>query len=70
MARISVKYLIGTKVKTTHKNGIEGIVTAIFIRGQGRAYEFSYVNHEGTPTSVNVEEAEIEALGGEKPFGF
>ena len=69
MARITVRYPIGTKVKTLHKNGIEGIVTAIFIRGHNRAYEFSYV-HEGTPTSVNVEEAEIEALGGEKPFGF
>lgn len=70
MARISVKYPIGTKVKTAHKDGIEGIITAIFIRGRGRAYEFSYT-HEGNPTSVNVQEAEIEPCKkDEKKLGF
>jgi len=69
MARISVKYPIGSKVRTKHRAGIEGIVTAIFIRGRGRSYEFSYV-HEGTPTSVTVEESEIEAFRGGEPFGF
>ena len=71
MAQILVKYPCGTEVKTTHENGIKGIITAVFIRGRGRAYEFSYVSSEGTPTSVNVEEAEIEFLKKDnKKLGF
>lgn len=67
MARISVKYPIGSEV--FHKGGVGGIVTAIFIRGRGRAYEMSYVNKDGNPTSVTVEEIEI---GSHKssPIGF
>ena len=71
MARIYVKYPNGTKVKTLHKDGIEGIITANFIRGRGRTYEFSYINKDGDPTSVNVEEAEIEICKkDEKKLGF
>jgi len=67
MARISVKYPIGTPVKTFQ--GIEGIITAVFIRGKGRAYEFSYTDN-GNPTSVNVEEVEIKSCQAKSPLGF
>lgn len=68
MARISVKYPIGTKVKTFQ--GIEGIITAVFIRGKNhRCYEFSYT-HDGNPTSNTVEEIEIEPSRQENRLGF
>lgn len=70
MARISIKYPIGTRVTTNHKNATEGIITAIFIRGRNRAYEFSYTNNTGDPASCNVEEAEIALLENRKPLGF
>ena len=55
MARISVKYCCGSKVRC---NGVSGIITAIFIRGKGRAYEFSYVLN-GEPKSCTAEECEL-----------
>ena len=60
MATISVKYTCGQAV--TYKTGdkIDGMVTAIFIRGKGRAYEFSYCGENGPASSV-CEEAELEA---------
>lgn len=70
MARILVKYPIGSRVVTTHKNSTEGIITAIYIRGKNRAYEFSYTNNTGDPASYNVEEAEIAPLESRKPLGF
>lgn len=65
MARVSIKYPYGTKVRL---GDIDGTITAIFIRGKGRAYEFSYV-HDGQPTSCNVEEVEIEPRQ-KNSFGF
>lgn len=70
MARISVKYPIGSKVITTHKNGVEGVITAIFIRGRNRAYEFSYTNNSGEPVSCTMEEVEITSIENKKPLGF
>jgi len=66
MARVSVKYPIGRKVNC---GGIEGIVTAIFIRGRNRAYEFSYVDNNGNPTSTTCEEVEIVPLN-DRRIGF
>lgn len=68
MARVNVKYTVGAKVQT--KLGkIEGIVTAIFIRGKNKAYEYSYI-HDGQPTSATVEEAEIEPWEELQGIGF
>lgn len=67
MARVNIKYPIGTPVKTFQ--GIEGIITAVFIRGKNRAYEFSYT-HDGNPTSVTVEEVEIESCREKNQLGF
>ena len=57
MARINVKYSCGKKVTCS---GVEGRVTAIFIRGRGRSYEFSYVDTDGNPKSCQAEECELE----------
>ncbi len=70
MARISVKYPIGTKVITIHKNGVEGVITAIFVRGRNKAYEFSYINNSGEPVSCTMEEVEIAPVENRKPLGF
>ena len=66
MARINVKYPCKTKVNC---GGIEGIVTAVFIRGKGRAYEFSYIGKDGDPKCVTTEECELE-MSQTKPLGF
>ncbi len=63
MARITTKYSCGDRVNC---KGIPGQVTAIFIRGRGRAYEFSYVNHDGEPKAVNAEECELSTGEPEK----
>lgn len=67
MARVNVKYPIGSKV-CTKMCGIPGIVTAVFIRGRNRAYEFSYID-DGKPTSCTVEEVEIQT-DDIRPLGF
>lgn len=59
MARVNVKYPCGKKVRC---GGVEGMVTAVFIRGKGRAYEFSYVNSDGDPKSVTAEEIELKPV--------
>lgn len=59
MARISVKYPVGSKVSV---GPTEGMVTGIFIRGRGRAYEFSYVDCNGDPKSATAEEVELRPL--------
>lgn len=56
MAKLSVKYKCGDKVDCA---GIGGKVTAIFIRGRGRAYEFSYLNNDGNPSCVTAQECEL-----------
>ncbi len=67
MARISVKYPIGTKV--TMHGKVDGIVTAIFIRGKNKAYECSYIDSNGNPTSNTLESCEINKDGSGK-IGF
>lgn len=57
MARVNVKYPYGKKVTY---GGVEGMVTAVFMRGKGRAYEFSYIDGEGNPKSVTAEEIELK----------
>ena len=66
MSRITIKYPCGSNVNC---KGISGQVTAIFIRGKGRAYEFSYVNNDGDPKSVNAEECEL-SIGKQGKLGF
>ncbi len=59
MPQIEVKYKIGDDVSC---GGIQGKATALYIRGSGTAYEFSYVDNNGNPTSCNVEECSLEAI--------
>ncbi len=66
MAQISVKHKCGDNVSLS---GIDGRVTAIFIRGRGRVYEFSYIDSDGNPKSCNVEECELEDSK-PRPLGF
>ena len=66
MARINVKYPCGSKVSCS---GVEGMVTAVFIRGRGRAYEFSYIGEDGDPKSVTTEEIELSKTEA-SPLGF
>lgn len=66
MARINVKYPCGKNVVC---GGIKGMVTAVYIRGKGRAYEFSYIDNNGDPKSVTTEEYELEPDEGKK-LGF
>jgi hypothetical protein len=65
MPKITTKYKCGDKVNL---NGIHGKITAVFIRGKGRAYEFSYIN-QGDPKACNVEECEL-SLEKPKKLGF
>ena len=67
MTRVNVKYPVGRMV-CLKVGGIPGMITAVTIRGKDRHYEFSY-SKDGTPSSVNVEEVEIEDLA-DRPFGF
>lgn len=69
MARISVKYTNGTKVQTRYKPHCEGIVTAVFIRGKGRSYEFSHAI-DGEPKCCTLEECEIEPLKDNTKIGY
>ena len=64
--RISVKYKCGEKVIC---GGIDGIVTAVTLRGKGRFYEFSYVDQSGNPTSASVVECELSKRES-KSIGF
>jgi len=66
MAKVNVKYKCGDRVNL---GGVEGKVTAIFIRGRGRSYEFSYVDKDGNPTSKQAEECEL-AVSESKCLGF
>jgi len=63
---IEVKFAWGSRVLC---GGIEGLVTAIKIRGLRTSYEFSYISKDGDPKSVDVEEVELE-LSSDKPYGF
>jgi len=57
MARVNVKYPCKSRVSV---GGVEGMITAVFIRGRGRVYEFSYIDKDGNPTSCQTEECELE----------
>ena len=70
MAVVSVKYRCGDKVKIDH--GVadtKGVVTAVHIRGRGRAYEVAYTDKEG-PKCVNCEEIELVPWFEEAEIGF
>ena len=56
MPEITVKYEHGQCVAC---HGIEGMITAIFIRGKNTCYEFSYVDSDGNPRGVNLDECEL-----------
>lgn len=66
MPKVSVKHKCGDNVNL---GGVEGKVTAIFIRGRGRTYEFSYIDNSGNPTSINAQECELE-VPAPKHLGF
>lgn len=59
---------MGQKVKPVY-GGNTGVVTAIFIRGKNRAYEYSFLSGDGVPTSKTMEEVELEPDNTEK-MGF
>lgn len=67
MARITTKYRTGEGV---FYGPISGRVTAIFIRGRHRAYEFSYIDRSGDPKSVQAEECELELRSEDPKIGF
>lgn len=68
MARVTVKYPIGSSVKIGE---IKGTVTAIHIRGRNhRTYEFSYIGSEGDPKSVTCEEVELSQNSERGKVGF
>lgn len=58
MAKVTVKYPYGDKVTC---RGVKGMITAVFIRGRGRCYEFSYIDSNGNPTSCTTEECELKS---------
>ena len=59
MAQISVKYKCGASVGINHGTAkTKGVVTAIHVRGRGRAYEVAYTDKDG-PKCVNCEEIEL-----------
>ena len=66
MAKITTKYKCGDEVSCTGK---DGMVTAIFIRGEGRTYQFSYADNNGNPTCVTAEEFELTPIESNS-FGF
>jgi len=66
MARVNVKFPCKSKVSCS---GVEGTITAVIIRGKGRAYEFSYIDRDGNPTSCTTEECELE-LSKTSSLGF
>ena len=70
MARASKsKYRIGDNVR--HFTGIHGRVTAVFTRGWGSAYEFTYLKDGTEPTCCTCEECELEELpDGKAMIGF
>ena len=70
MAKISVKYPIGSKIRTVYKGSPDGVVTAIFIRGKNKVYEVGYLDNQGNPTSRNAEEVELEPIKEDVPLGF
>ncbi len=66
MAQITTKYKCGDNVLC---NGRDGMITAIFIRGRGRSYEFSFADNNGNPTCVNAQEFELTKIE-QNPLGF
>ena len=66
MAKVTVKYKCGERVSY---GNLPGMVTAVTIRGKGRAYEFSYIDHNGAPACNTVEDFELAKFG-PKPIGF
>lgn len=69
MARISVKYKPGTRVQTVCKPHLEGVVTAVIVRGKGRSYELGHCR-EGEPVCHIVQECELQPLKNTGKLGF
>ena len=67
MPYVNVKYKIGQVVSI---GPTIGKITAIFVRGKSRAYEFSYVDINGDPKSVTTEECELEVVEVNGGIGF
>lgn len=65
MARYTTKYPIGKKVMVYD---VEGIITAITIRGRSKRYEVGYSN-DGVPSNVTADECELEEANDRK-MGF
>ena len=68
MSQVSIKYKCGSRVRIDHQPPTDGIVTAVFIRGKGRAYEVSHTGDNG-PTLTVCEEVELAPCKNKK-FGF
>ena len=66
MARVNVKYQCGQRVNCL---GVPGTITAIFIRGKGRTYEFSYLDTNNNPVGAVVTECELTNKNSSK-IGF
>lgn len=67
MARITVKYLCGSKVIS---HGIvPGIITAITVRGKYKSYELSYLNNDGNLACAQCTEDEL-SCNDAQPIGF
>ena len=70
---MKAKFKISDFITTKHKNGIEGIVTAITERYKNSySYELSYINTEGDPSTEWFSEIEIELTkkDNKKNIGF
>lgn len=66
MEQVTTKFSYGQDVCC---NWIKGKVTAIFIRGKGISYEFSYIDKDDNPASCCREECELKEIKIEK-MGF
>lgn len=59
MANVETKYDYGQRVSC---HGLPGMITAIFIRGTGVSYEFSYLGSDSDPKASAVAECELSVL--------
>ena len=66
---MKIESKFGISEKVTHFSGVKGMITAIFIRGDNRAYEFSYVESDGMLARANMQECELAKPNGNS-LGF
>ncbi len=69
MTSVNIKYKCGDRVLIDHIPPTGGIVTAVFIRGRGRAYEISFTGENG-PKSTVCDEVELVASDSGTKLGF